>query len=280
MFRWVRLISRCSPQLSSDRFGQSRPESAVRVRSAVVGHTRLLSATLGCSPGGDRALGQPPQPGSPCPCPPPRPPERALQRRTRPLGQERGQCPRLGSSAGRQRAVPSGQEKSSNSSHVCPKLWCWSSQRQEASAAGLCAGGLWSCPRCGEQTSQQSQIAVEARAVFGAGSAESCVCLCCPSLSTGTGNSLGKGIGAVADAQGEEHKPTALQPDSPLHPELSTHPHREAQQLKEKKTTEKKAASREGRRGSLWDETAESEQRSSLGLEKGQGTNTVAPGHL
>ncbi|XP_077032846.1 uncharacterized protein LOC129120371 [Agelaius phoeniceus] len=40
------------------------------------------------------------------------------------------------------------------------------------------------------------------------------------------------------------------------------------------------AASREGRRGSLWDETAESEQRSSLGLEKGQGTNTVAPGHL
>ncbi|XP_066405542.1 ELMO domain-containing protein 2 isoform X1 [Molothrus aeneus] len=40
------------------------------------------------------------------------------------------------------------------------------------------------------------------------------------------------------------------------------------------------AASREGRRGSLWDESAESEQRSSLGLEKGQGTNTVAPGHL
>ncbi|XP_066405554.1 uncharacterized protein [Molothrus aeneus] len=93
--------------------------------------------------------------------------------------------------------------------------------------------------RLEEQTSQQSQIAVEARAVFGAGSAESCVCLCCPSLSTGTGNSLGKGIGAVADAQGEEHKPTAIQPDSPLHPELSTHPHREAQQLKGKKNPQK-----------------------------------------
>nr|XP_054488942.1 uncharacterized protein LOC129120387 [Agelaius phoeniceus] len=36
-----------SPQLSSDGFGKSRPESAVRVGSAVVGQTRLLSAPLG-----------------------------------------------------------------------------------------------------------------------------------------------------------------------------------------------------------------------------------------
>ncbi|XP_066404966.1 uncharacterized protein [Molothrus aeneus] len=223
------------------------PSRSVQFTSAKVGWIRQIAARVGRSaPGGDRAPGQPPQPGSSCPCPPPRPPERALQRRTRPLGQERGQCPRLGSSAGRQRAVPSGQEKSSNSSHLCPQLWCWSSQRQEASAAGLCAGGLWSCPRCGEQTSQQSQIAVEARAVFGAGSAESCVCLCCPSLSTGTGNSLDKGIGAVADAHGEEHKPTAIQPDSPLHPELSTHPHREAQQLKEKNPQKKKQPAGKG----------------------------------
>ncbi|XP_054370575.1 uncharacterized protein LOC129046665 [Molothrus ater] len=321
--RWFGRAYLVRSGLSSSVGLNAVPSRSVQFTSAKLGWIRQIAARVGRSaPGGDRAPGQPPQPGSPCPCPPPRPPERALQRRTRPLGQERGQCPRLGSSAGRQRAVPSGQEKSSNSSHLCPQLWCWSSQRQEASAAGLCAGGLWSCPRCGavlagaawslpcpspetqrepcaqgpwapcqergsspgsrleEQTSQQSQIAVEARAVFGAGSAESCVCLCCPSLSTGTGNSLGKGIGAVADAQGEEHKPTAIQPDSPLHPELSTHPHREAQQLKEKKPTEEKAASREGRRGSLWDETAESEQRSSLGLEKGQGTNTVAPGHL
>ncbi|XP_064567462.1 uncharacterized protein LOC135446893 isoform X1 [Zonotrichia leucophrys gambelii] len=40
------------------------------------------------------------------------------------------------------------------------------------------------------------------------------------------------------------------------------------------------AASREGTRGSLWDEAGESEQRSSLGLEKGKGTNVVSPGHL
>ncbi|XP_030804215.1 uncharacterized protein LOC115903710 [Camarhynchus parvulus] len=162
--------------------------------------------------------------------PPPRPSERALQRRTRPGSQERGQSPRLGSSAGRQRAVPSGQDKSSNSSHLCQKLWCLSSQRQEASAAGVCAGGLWSCPCCGsagtrgnvvpelwpirlrfplgkqnslwaeEKTSQQRQIAMEARVVFGAGSAESCVCLCCHSLTTGTWNSLGKGIGGISDA--------------------------------------------------------------------------------
>ncbi|XP_064567584.1 uncharacterized protein LOC135446930 isoform X4 [Zonotrichia leucophrys gambelii] len=40
------------------------------------------------------------------------------------------------------------------------------------------------------------------------------------------------------------------------------------------------AASREGTRGSLWDEAGESEQRSSLRLEKGKGTNVVSPGHL
>ncbi|XP_064567778.1 uncharacterized protein LOC135447028 [Zonotrichia leucophrys gambelii] len=87
----------------------------------------------------------------------------------------------------------------------------------------LWPGGLCSCPRCGavlagapwslpcpgtqrescprwpwhlgrdvaaapeqleEKGSQQRQIALEARVVFGAGSAESCVCLCCHSLST------------------------------------------------------------------------------------------------
>ncbi|XP_063013079.1 uncharacterized protein LOC134418552 isoform X2 [Melospiza melodia melodia] len=33
---------------------------------------------------------------------------------------------------------PRGQEKSPNSSHLCQKLWCLGSQRQEASAPGLC----------------------------------------------------------------------------------------------------------------------------------------------
>nr|XP_054488934.1 uncharacterized protein LOC129120380 [Agelaius phoeniceus] len=56
MFRWVRLISRCSPQLSSElgsirqiaaRVGRSGRLGCCRVRSAVVGHTRLLSAPLG-----------------------------------------------------------------------------------------------------------------------------------------------------------------------------------------------------------------------------------------
>ncbi|XP_057881321.1 uncharacterized protein LOC131084158 isoform X2 [Melospiza georgiana] len=40
------------------------------------------------------------------------------------------------------------------------------------------------------------------------------------------------------------------------------------------------STSREGTRGSLWDEAGESEQRSSLRLEKGKGTNMVSPGHL
>ncbi|XP_074398157.1 uncharacterized protein LOC141729210 isoform X4 [Zonotrichia albicollis] len=64
--------------------------------------------------------------------------------------QERGQCPRLGSGGGRRRAVPSEQAKSPNSSHLCQKLWCLASQRQEASAPGLWAasregtrGSLW-----------------------------------------------------------------------------------------------------------------------------------------
>ncbi|XP_057881149.1 uncharacterized protein LOC131084070 [Melospiza georgiana] len=124
----------------------------------------------------------------------------------------------------------------------------------------LCPGGLWSCPRCGavlagapwslpspspgtrrepcpkwlwhlgrdvaaapeqleEKTSQQRQIAVEARVVFGAGSAESCICLCCHSL----GTAWEKGLGDFW-CPSEKNTNSALQPDRPLHPELSTHP--------------------------------------------------------
>ncbi|XP_041256060.1 uncharacterized protein LOC121333610 isoform X3 [Onychostruthus taczanowskii] len=52
----------------------------------------------------------------------------------------------------RDSVVGPGQEKSSNSSHLCQKLRCLSSQSQEASAPGVCAGGLlvlprlWGCP--------------------------------------------------------------------------------------------------------------------------------------
>ncbi|XP_072779739.1 uncharacterized protein [Taeniopygia guttata] len=39
-----------------------------------------------------------------------------------------------------------GQEKSLSSSHLCQKLQCLSSQSQEASAPGVCAGGLLVLP--------------------------------------------------------------------------------------------------------------------------------------
>ncbi|KAL9850672.1 uncharacterized protein GJ701_006151 isoform 2-T2 [Geothlypis trichas] len=42
-----------------------------------------------------------------------------------------------------------GQEKSPNSSDLCQNLQCLSSQSHEASAPGVCAGELWSCPCCG-----------------------------------------------------------------------------------------------------------------------------------
>ncbi|XP_041256059.1 uncharacterized protein LOC121333610 isoform X2 [Onychostruthus taczanowskii] len=47
----------------------------------------------------------------------------------------------------RDSVVGPGQEKSSNSSHLCQKLRCLSSQSQEASAPGVCAGGLLVLPR-------------------------------------------------------------------------------------------------------------------------------------
>ncbi|XP_054149508.1 uncharacterized protein LOC128948768 [Melozone crissalis] len=120
-----------------------------------------------------------------------------------------------------------------------PKALVFGQPKARGLSTGLCAGGLWACPRCGavlagapwslpspgtqrepcpkwlwhlgrdvaaapeqleEKTSQQRQIAVEARVVFGAGSAESCVCLCCHSLSTAW-EQPGKGIGAISDAQ-------------------------------------------------------------------------------
>lgn len=43
----------------------------------------------------------------------------------------------------------SGQEKPLNSSHLCPKLWCWSSQAQGAPAPPAALEGPWSCPCCG-----------------------------------------------------------------------------------------------------------------------------------
>ncbi|KAL9851177.1 N(6)-adenosine-methyltransferase non-catalytic subunit METTL14 isoform 7-T19 [Geothlypis trichas] len=132
--------------------GYTRPHSALRpyvtlLRSAMAAGGRVLLPVL--SPVRGQSAGTAASARVTQSLPPPRPPERALQRITRPWSQERRQCPGLGSSAGRQRAVPSGQEKSSTSSHLCRKLWCLGSQRQEASAPGLCAGGLWSCPRCG-----------------------------------------------------------------------------------------------------------------------------------
>ncbi|XP_066033413.1 uncharacterized protein [Chamaea fasciata] len=48
-------------------------------------------------------------------------------------------CDRIG-------VTSSGQEKSLNSSHLSQKLWCLSSQSQEASAPGVCAGGLLVLP--------------------------------------------------------------------------------------------------------------------------------------
>ncbi|XP_041336938.1 uncharacterized protein LOC121360884 [Pyrgilauda ruficollis] len=47
----------------------------------------------------------------------------------------------------RDSVVGPGQEKSSNSSHLCQKPRCLSSQSQEASAPGVCAGGLLVLPR-------------------------------------------------------------------------------------------------------------------------------------
>ncbi|XP_063013215.1 uncharacterized protein LOC134418621 isoform X2 [Melospiza melodia melodia] len=99
----------------------------------------------------------------------------------------------------------------------CPK-WLWHLGRDVAAAP----------EQLEEKTSQQRQIAVEARVVFGAGSAESCICLCCHSL----GTAWEKGLGDFW-CPSEKNTNSALQPDRPLHPELSTHP--QSQQGRDKR---------------------------------------------
>ncbi|XP_063014158.1 uncharacterized protein LOC134419126 [Melospiza melodia melodia] len=139
------------------------------------------------------------------------------------------------------------------------------------------AGGLWSCPRCGavlagapwslpspgtqrepcpkwlwhlgrnvaavpeqleEKTSQQRQIATEARVVFGAGSAESCICLCCHSLSTAW-EQPGNGTGAISDAPVRR---TQTQPFSLTGPSTQSSAHilRAKSSIQREKTQKKK----------------------------------------
>ncbi|XP_074398155.1 uncharacterized protein LOC141729210 isoform X2 [Zonotrichia albicollis] len=147
--------------------------------------------------------------------------------------QERGQCPRLGSGGGRRRAVPSEQAKSPNSSHLCQKLWCLASQRQEASAPGLWVSQGWHREWC--------------RCWSGSGAAalwshfKGCPCwsTLVPAVPWDTEGALSQV--ALAPWQGCGSSPRAA------------------------------GASREGTRGSLWDEAGESEQRSGSGWRKAKG---------
>ncbi|RMC07925.1 hypothetical protein DUI87_15396 [Hirundo rustica rustica] len=115
----------------------------------------------------------------------------------------------------------SGWEKSLNSSHLCQELWCLSSQSQEASAPGSALEGLLVLPTLG-------------------GESEGCGVPLFPSAGM---NCLGNAISAspvlpVSAGEGKSEKNTNSQPfrpDSSLQRELSTHPQKQVQYLKEKK---------------------------------------------
>ncbi|XP_071308484.1 uncharacterized protein [Agelaius tricolor] len=217
-----------SPQLSSDRFGQSRPESAVRVGSAVVGHTRLLSATLGCCRPHSAVVGST-RPHSDL---------RPYLTLLRAAMAAAGWAPLPGLSPGRGQSAGTAA-----SARVTLSLPAPASPGARPAAQNAAFG-----PGAGTMPSARQQRREAAGGALRAGK----IIQLLPSLPKAL---------VLEQPKARGFSSRALRWRALVLPTLW-------------------AASREGRRGSLWDETAESKQRSSLGLEKGQGTNTVAPGHL
>ncbi|XP_071308485.1 uncharacterized protein [Agelaius tricolor] len=216
-----------SPQLSSDRFGQSRPESAVRVGSAVVGHTRLLSATLGCCRPHSAVVGST-RPHSDL---------RPYLTLLRAAMAAAGWAPLPGLSPGRGQSAGTAA-----SARVTLSLPAPASPGARPAAQNAAFG-----PGAGTMPSARQQRREAAGGALRAGK----IIQLLPSLPKAL---------VLEQPKARGFSSRALRWRALVLPTLW--------------------ASREGRRGSLWDETAESKQRSSLGLEKGQGTNTVAPGHL